>query len=123
MTNFTLPTGTNIGNVHLRISSLERSVNFYSALLGFREVDKWGHTAKLSASGELPGQILLTELEDSTGLVSFALVLPDEATWNALKARIEESGLPTQKPGHSDYAMSMIVRDPDQNAVEIVANG
>ncbi|MEM6466462.1 MAG: VOC family protein, partial [Pseudomonadota bacterium] len=45
------PSATRIGHVHLRVSDLERSVAFYSDLLGFDVMLSGNGSAFLSAGG------------------------------------------------------------------------
>lgn len=62
MPPFSLPAQTRIGHVHLRVHGLDRALVFYAGSLGFRAIkNKNGASAALSATGEPPAQIELTE--------------------------------------------------------------
>lgn len=126
MNELRLPNGTHIGNTHLRVSSIERSVSFYSDLLGFREMDKLGHSAKLSASGDPPAQVILTELEGAppkpratAGLFHVAIRVPSSYELARVLRRLLEYDWPIQ--GLSDHGVSeaLYIPDPDGNGIEI----
>ncbi len=77
---------TSIGAVHLQVSDLQRSLSFYRDLLGFRVIRSEGLDAWLSATGEEPDLIRLTELAGAgrpppraTGLFHVAYRAPDRA--------------------------------------------
>jgi catechol-2,3-dioxygenase len=56
-----LPADAHIGYVHLRVADLNRALGFYRDLLGFRQVSQDTPTAILSATGQAPYHISLTE--------------------------------------------------------------
>ena len=77
---------TSIGAVHLQVSDLQRSLSFYRDLLGFRVIRSEGLDAWLSATGEEPDLIRLTELAGAgrpppraTGLFHVAYRAPGRA--------------------------------------------
>ena len=52
MTPYTIPAQTRIGHVHLKVSDLQRSLDFYCGLLGFELITTYGtQAAFLSAGG------------------------------------------------------------------------
>src|SRR5690606_9210700 len=73
---------THVGQVHLKVKDLSRSVAFYEQVVGFQVYSRTGTTADLTADGKT---VLLTlEQPDgvtdkqgrTTGLYHFALLLP-----------------------------------------------
>ena len=42
---YTVPAGTRIGHVHLKVSDLQRSIDFYCGLLGFERTMEYGDQA------------------------------------------------------------------------------
>ena len=46
-----IPEGTRVGHIHLKVTSLERSVAFYHQFLGLDLMSYWGSAAFLSAGG------------------------------------------------------------------------
>ena len=46
-----IPAGTHIGHVHLKVADLDRAIHFYRDLLGFDLLYTYGTAAFLSAGG------------------------------------------------------------------------
>jgi catechol 2,3-dioxygenase len=46
-----LPTGTRMGHVHLKVTNLEQSIAFYQGMLGLNLMSFWGSAAFLSVGG------------------------------------------------------------------------
>ena len=51
MTDISIPAGTRIGHVHLKVANLERAIGFYRDFLGFDLIFDMGSAAFLSAGG------------------------------------------------------------------------
>lgn len=49
--NYIVPSGTQIGHVHLKVSNLERSLAFYRDLLGFEVSARYGDQAVFLSAG------------------------------------------------------------------------
>src|SRR5688572_28275673 len=49
--NYKIPAQTRIGHVHLKVSDLERSLNFYRELLGFTLTTMYGNQAAFVSAG------------------------------------------------------------------------
>jgi len=129
LNTFRLPAESHIGHVHLLVSNLERALAFYGGLLGFQEVERNGATVILSATGQPPHHILITELPDSqpkpyrtTGLFHVAIRLPDRYEL----ARIFKHLLAHDQhlQGLADHGVSeaLYLADPDGNGIEIYAD-
>ncbi len=126
MNTYRLPPETHIGNVHLRVSNLERSLHFYRELLGFKEISRNSSTVELSAAGKSPAIILLTEHAGAqpkpphtTGLYHVAIRFPNRRAlagvfWNLLNHR-------WQFQGFADHIVSeaLYLADPDNNGIEL----
>lgn len=121
-----LPAATTIGDVHLQVSDLDRSLTFYEHLLGLRLVDRSDGDAFLSASGQTPLLLRLSERSDATprprratGLFHVAFRAPDRAALGRWLHRLMSQGTPLQ--GASDHAVSeaIYLADPDGLGVEL----
>ncbi len=121
-----LPDNTHIGYVHLQVSDLSRSLRFYVDLLGFRELKREGRTAFLSASGQPPYHILLTEIPNAqpkpprtTGLYHVAIRLPNRRELARLFRRLLDHDW--RFHGFSDHKVSeaIYLPDPDDNGLEL----
>lgn len=51
MEKYTVPANTRIGHVHLKVSDLQRSLDFYCGLLGFELITKYGTQAAFISAG------------------------------------------------------------------------
>jgi catechol 2,3-dioxygenase len=49
--SYTVPAQTRIGHVHLKVSDLQRSLDFYCGLLGFELMVKYGDQAAFLSAG------------------------------------------------------------------------
>lgn len=114
-----------ITNIHLKVANLERSLNFYQKLLGFRLMQEQPHLAKLAAGGVM--SILTIEQVDNaepldprkTGLFHIAFLLPKKEDLAKVLRHFMHTGYPVQ--GASDHLVSeaLYMADPDGNGVEI----
>jgi len=49
--NYKIPPETNIGHIHLKVSDLKRSMDFYCSLLGFELITTYGDEAAFISAG------------------------------------------------------------------------
>ena len=49
--NYRIPAQTSIGHIHLKVSDLERSLQFYQGLLGFELTMRYGAQAAFVSAG------------------------------------------------------------------------
>jgi|SRR5690348_4514428 len=126
---YRLPAQTRVGGVRLRVADLERSLAFYTRVLGFRGRDSGAGRATLSAAdGERP----LIELEERRGaapvpprgrlgLFHFAILLPDRAALGRLIAHLAELSV---RIGAADHLVSeaIYLADPDGLGIEVYAD-
>lgn len=118
-----LPASTHLGYVHLTVSDLARSVDFYRGALGFKVHRQNGSTAHLGASQE--DLLLLTGLPGavrpprSTGLYHFAILVPSRADLAAVLQNLIDTE--TRLQGGADHLVSeaLYLADPDGNGIEI----
>ena len=117
-----------IGHVHLKVSDLERSLQFYCGVLGFELTQRWGHGAAFVSAGGYHHHIGLNTWDSlggpppppgTTGLFHVAILYPDRATLADALRRLLEAEIPLV--GASDHGVSeaLYLRDPDQNGVEL----
>jgi catechol 2,3-dioxygenase len=114
---------TRMGSVHLTVSELGRSLDYYQRVVGLQVHDRDNGTARLGAGGEdllvLYEQAGAEPAPRNTGLFHFALLLPsrhDLARWlaHAIQDQVALEGL-------SDHLVSeaIYLRDPDWHGIEI----
>jgi catechol 2,3-dioxygenase len=124
----TIPAGTRIGHVHLKVADLDRALGFYCGVLGFEVTQRLGHSAAFISAGGYHHHIGLNTWESqggtpppagTTGLYHLAILYPTRADLGrALKALIDNG---VALDGASDHGVSeaLYLRDPDQNGVEL----
>lgn len=117
-----------IGHVHLKVSSLERAVAFYSGVLGFEVTTRMGEHAAFLSAGGYHHHIGLNTWESrngpppapgTTGLYHVAIRYPDRAALAKALRRLVEARIPLE--GASDHGVSeaLYLRDPDGNGLEL----
>jgi catechol 2,3-dioxygenase len=117
-----------IGHVHLKVADLERSLAFYSGVLGFEVMQRMGQGAAFVSAGGYHHHIGLNTWESrrgeppaagTTGLYHFAIRYPDRSALGEALRRVEEAGVALE--GASDHGVSeaLYLRDPDGNLIEL----
>ncbi len=51
MQDYTVPAGTRIGHIHLKVSDLDRALEFYQHILGFEVQQQYGSQAVFLSAG------------------------------------------------------------------------
>src|SRR3954451_1282984 len=117
-----------IGHVHLKVSNIDRSLEFWSGVLGFDVFARMGDQAAFISAGGYHHHIGLNTWEsegagppprNTTGLYHVAVRYPDRASLADALRRVLDAGIPLQ--GASDHGVSeaIYVADPDGNGVEL----
>ena len=124
----TIDPRADIGHVHLKVSDLERSLEFYCGVLGFELQQRLGDGAAFVSAGGYHHHIGLNTWESlggpppppgTTGLYHVAIRYPDRATLGDALRRVVAARVPLQ--GASDHGVSEAVylADPDGNGIEL----
>lgn len=96
-----LPAGTVMGHIHLHVSELRKTEEFYTKGLGFEVVNRFGTQALFISTGKYHHHIGLntwngvgapTPPEDSVGLKSFVLIYPNETARDHVVANLKNIG-------------------------------
>jgi catechol 2,3-dioxygenase len=120
--------GVTIGHVHLKVSDIERSLDFYCGVLGFALTQRYGPQAAFVAAGDYHHHIGLNTWHsqggtppprNTTGLYHVAIRYPTRAALADALQRLHEAGIALD--GASDHGVSqaLYLRDPDQNGIEL----
>jgi catechol 2,3-dioxygenase len=122
---FHLPEGTHIGHVHLQVADLNQALAFYRDLVGFWQVSQNGPTAILSATGEPPFHILLTERRGArrkpprtTGLYHVAVRFPGRRALARILRRLLTEQWPLQGAADHRVSEALYLADADGNGLE-----
>ncbi|MDB4868120.1 MAG: Catechol 2,3-dioxygenase [Cohnella sp.] len=116
---------TNIGLVKLRVSDLQRSIRFYSDVVGFKVLDERDGTADLTADGkralvriqEIAGAVVPPR-KSAAGLYHYAILVPDRRSLGVVLRNLIRTGIHV---GQADHLVSeaLYIADPDHNGIEI----
>lgn len=126
---FRLPAAAHVGRVRLAVSSLERSVLFYTQTIGLRVLSGHGNLAQLAPHGSsrillelehLPG-ILPIQPGSRLGLYHTAFLLPSRHDLGSFVRHLRQSGVPFGAGDHL-YSEALYLTDPDGLTVEVYAD-
>jgi catechol 2,3-dioxygenase len=126
--SYTVPSGTRIGHVHLKVADLDRSLKFYHDLLGFEVQQQYGSQAVFVSAGGYHHHIGLNTWysknvppapKNAAGLFHTAIVYPTRKDLAVILKRLIEAKYPLT--GASDHGVSqaLYLDDPDGNGVEL----
>lgn len=125
---YKVPAKTRIGHVHLKVSDLRRSLDFYCSLLGFELITTYGEQAAFISAGGYHHHIGLNTWNSlgappapkrSAGLFHTAILYPTRKDLAEILKRLLDAGYPLS--GASDHGVSeaLYLDDPDENGVEL----
>ena len=125
---YIIPTKVRIGHVHLKVSNLKRSLEFYCDLLGFELTTMYGNDAAFVSAGGYHHHIGLNTWfsrnappapKHSVGLFHTAILYPTRRDLATIFQRLRNENYPLT--GASDHGVSeaLYLDDPDGNGVEL----
>jgi catechol 2,3-dioxygenase len=123
----TIDPRTDIGHVHLKVSDLDRAIDFYRDVLGFELQQRIGDQAAFLSAGGYHHHIGLNTWESkggsppprgTTGLYHFAIRFPDRKALAETLRRVVKAGI---RVGASDHGVSEAIyfSDPDGIGIEL----
>jgi catechol 2,3-dioxygenase len=126
--SYKLPAQTRIGHVHLKVSDIQRSLDFYCGLLGFELMLMYGEDAAFISAGGYHHHIGLNTWYSkgagpapvhAAGLFHTAILYPERKDLAAALRRLMDAKYPLT--GASDHGVSeaLYLDDPDKNGVEL----
>jgi catechol 2,3-dioxygenase len=126
--DYRIPSNTRIGHVHLKVSNLQRSLDFYCGLLGFEITTTYGKDAAFISAGGYHHHIGLNTWYSkdappapgkSPGLFHTAILYPTRKDLAIILQRLHQHHYPLI--GASDHGVSeaLYLDDPDKNGVEL----
>jgi catechol 2,3-dioxygenase len=125
---YTIPSGARIGHVHLKVSDIKRSLDFYCGLLGFELVTMYGADAAFISAGGYHHHIGLNTRQsrgrgpasaEYTGLYHVAIVYPSRKDLALIYRRLVKENI--RLTGSADHGVSeaLYLNDPDRNGLEL----
>lgn len=126
--NYQIPPASRIGHVHLKVSNLQRALDFYSGLLGFELVTTYGEEAAFISAGGYHHHIGLNTWQskggkpapkNAAGLFHTAILYPTRKDLAKILQRLIDANYPIS--GFADHGVSeaIYLDDPDENGVEL----
>lgn len=126
-THFHKKPNTYVSHVQIKVSNLERSVEYYKNVIGFQVLEQTDHTAAFTTDGKT-SILSIEEVKDAlplqrgqTGLYHFAILLPTRKDLGNFIQHISELNVPI---GAGDHHVSeaIYLYDPDGNGIEVYAD-
>ncbi len=125
---YKLPDDTRIGHIHLKVSDLQRSLDFYCGLLGFDLITTYGKDAAFISAGGYHHHIGLNTWfskgqqpasVQSPGLFHTAIVFPERKDLAKALQRLNEHNYPLTGVADHGVSEALYLDDPDKNGVEL----
>ena len=118
-----LPAGTRIGHIHLHVSFLEDTEEFYTRALGLDVTARYGGSATFMSAGGYHHHVAANTWagvgaprppEGAIGLRHFEILVPDGAALDAVAESIQKEGLTA-----SSSAGALMVEDPSGHLIAV----
>ncbi|TSI03996.1 VOC family protein [Lysinibacillus sp. BW-2-10] len=123
-THFHKKPNTYVSHVQIKVSNLERSIEYYKTIIGFDVLEQTNQTAVLTFDGAT-SILSLEEVEAAlplaggqTGLYHFAILLPTRKDLGNFLQHVAEKNI---RIGAGDHHVSeaLYLYDPDGNGIEV----
>jgi catechol 2,3-dioxygenase len=126
--SYKVPRDARIGHVHLKVSDIQKSLDFYCGILGFELITTYGSDAAFISAGGYHHHIGLNVWYsknmppapvDRPGLFHTAILYPTRKDLASIVQRLLDMNYPLS--GASDHGVSeaIYLNDPDYNGVEL----
>ncbi len=126
--DYKIPSDTRIGHVHLKVSDLQRSLDFYCGVLGFEITQLYGQEAAFISAGGYHHHIGLNVWfskngpqppANATGLFHTAIVYPTRKDLAYAYKRLIEVNYPIGGASNHGVSEAIYLEDPDKNGLEL----
>ncbi len=128
MEAYKIPAATKIGHVHLKVADLQRSLDFYTGLLGFEVTTMYGNEAAFISAGGYHHHIGLNTWHSkgakpapvsNPGLYHTAILYPTRKDLAQALLRLIEAKYPLTGAADHGVSEAIYLDDPDGNGVEL----
>ena len=126
-TTYRLPAATKPGPVHLQVTDLGRSLDWYAHVLGLRAAEQRDGTATLTDQAGTTALVQLSERPGARparrrlGLYHYALLLPDRSDLGAFLRHLYVQGARVASADHL-VSEALYLNDPDGLGIEVYAD-
>ena len=126
--SYIIPAQTRIGHVHLKVSDINRSLEFYCGLLGFELTVMYGKDAAFISAGGYHHHIGLNTWYSkgvgpapvhAVGLFHTAILYPTRKDLAIIYKRLIEEKYPLTGAADHGVSEALYLNDPDENGVEL----
>lgn len=126
--SYKAPSETRIGHIHLKVSNLDRALEFYRDLLGFEVTERMGDSAVFLSAGGYHHHIGLNtwHSEDApradksgVGLYHTAILYPSRKDLAEVLKRLLDSNYALTGAADHGVSEAIYLEDPDGNGVEL----
>jgi catechol 2,3-dioxygenase len=126
--DYLIPRETHIGHIHLKVSNLERALEFYRDLLGFELTTMYGNQAAFLSAGGYHHHIGLNVWQskgappapvNGVGLYHTAIVYPTRKDLAVIFSRLRQANYPLTGAADHGVSEALYLNDPDGNGVEL----
>lgn len=128
MEAYKIPAATKIGHVHLKVADLQKSLDFYTGLLGFEVTTMYGNEAAFISAGGYHHHIGLNTWHSkgakpapvsNPGLYHTAILYPTRKDLAQALLRLIEAKYPLTGAADHGVSEAIYLDDPDGNGVEL----
>lgn len=125
---YKIPANAGIGHIHLKVSDLERSLDFYTNILGFELVTMYGNQAAFVSAGGYHHHIGLNTWQSlgappsgkySVGLYHAAILYPTRKDLAEILNRLIKLSYPITGAADHGVSEAIYLDDPDENGLEL----
>jgi catechol 2,3-dioxygenase len=125
---YKIPAQTRIGHIHLKVSDIKRSLEFYCDLLGFELMSMYGSDAAFISAGGYHHHIGLNTWhsknsppapENSVGIYHTAILYPTRKDLAVIFNRLRQAEYPLSGAADHGVSEALYLEDPDRNGVEL----
>lgn len=114
-----------VSQIRLKVVDIEKSIEFYTKIMGFNILNREDKEVILTADGVNPiitivePENVVPKLPRRTGLYHFALLLPSRFHLGLFLKHIREEGYPIIGGSNHGVSEAVYIEDPDENGIEI----
>lgn len=128
MMNYVIPSTARIGHVHLKVSDLQKALDFYHTILGFEITQRYGSNAVFVSAGGYHHHIGLNTWHSlngkpapatATGLYHTAIVFAERKELAIALKRLLAANYPLTGAADHGVSEAIYLDDPDKNGVEL----
>ncbi|MDB5014718.1 MAG: glyoxalase [Daejeonella sp.] len=126
--DYKIPSSTRIGHIHLKVSDLDRALEFYHGLLGFEIMQRYGSQAVFISAGGYHHHIGLNTWyskdappapQHAAGLFHTAILYPERKDLAQILKRLRDANYPLTGAADHGVSEALYLNDPDGNGVEL----